>query len=173
MASPTIGSLFAQRVVVGVGDMAVSNNSQMVLSTYALGSCVGVVAYDPVMKVGGLLHFLLPDSTLSPQKASAQPGMFADTGLPVFFNALYGLKAHPTRIRIFVCGGASVLSGQDPFKIGDRNVTAAMNYLNRQGLVVKQRDVGGTVNRTIHLEISSGSVELKTPVANSRCSLGG
>lgn len=153
--------------------MAVSNNPQMVLSTYALGSCVGVVVYDSVMKVGGLLHVLLPDSTLSPQKAAAQPGMFADTGLPIFFNALYGLKAHPSRMRIFVCGGASVLSGQDPFKIGDRNVAAALTYLSQHGLSVRQRDVGGTVNRTIHLEISTGSVELKTPVATSRCNLAG
>ena len=173
MASPTIGSLFTQRVVVGVGDMAVSNNPQMVLSTYALGSCAGIVAYDSVMKVGGLLHILLPDSTLSPQKAAAQPGMFADTGLPIFFNALYGLKAHPARMRLFVCGGASVLSGHDPFKIGDRNVAATLTYLSQQGLVVRQRDVGGTVNRTIHLEISSGSLELKTPIATSRCLLTG
>ena len=171
MASPSIVSLFTQRVVVGVGDMAVSNNAQMVLSTYALGSCVGVVAYDPLMKVGGLLHLLLPDSAISPQKASVQPAMFADTGLPLLFGALYGLKAHPSRLRLFVGGGASVLSGQDPFRIGDRNVTATLEYLARQGLAVRHRDVGGTVNRTIHLDIATGSIELKTPVATSRCLL--
>jgi len=69
MGSPTIAALFAQRVVVGVGDMGVSNNPQITLSTYALGSCVAVVAYDPVAKAGGLLHLMLPDSTISPAKA--------------------------------------------------------------------------------------------------------
>ena len=171
MASPTIASLFAQRVVIGVGDLAVSNNAQMVLSTYALGSCVGVVAYDPAMKVGGILHLMLPDSSISPQKAIQQPAMFANTGLPLLFRALFGLKAHPSRLRLFVAGGASVLSGQDPFKIGERNVTATLEYLAKQGLAVRHRELGGTINRTIHLEIASGSVELKTPVAISRCSL--
>ena len=71
--APTIGSIFAQRVIIGVGDMAVSNNPQVTLSTYALGSCVGVVAYDPVARAGGILHLMLPDSTISPEKAVAQP----------------------------------------------------------------------------------------------------
>ena len=66
--SPTIGSVFAQRIVVGVGDMAVSNNTNMTISTYALGSCVGIVAFDPFVNVGGILHIMLPDSTLSPEK---------------------------------------------------------------------------------------------------------
>ena len=68
--SPTIASLFAQRVVVGVGDMAVSNNVSTVLSTYALGSCVGIIAYDPGVKCGGILHLMLPEAAVSPQKAA-------------------------------------------------------------------------------------------------------
>ena len=171
MASPTIVSIFAQRVVVGVGDMAVSNNAQIVLSTYALGSCVGIVAYDPAMKVGGILHLMLPDSSISPQKAALQPAMFANTGLPLLFRALFGLKAHPSRLCLFVTGGASVLNGQDPFRIGDRNVTATLDYLARQGLAVRHRETGGTINRTVHLEIASGSIELRTPVETSRRSL--
>ena len=83
--------MFAQRVVIGVGDMAVSNNTQVTLSTYALGSCIGVVAYDPVVKVGGILHMMLPDSSISPEKAVQQPAMFADTGLPLFFRALFSM----------------------------------------------------------------------------------
>ena len=138
MASPSIASLFSQRVVVGVGDMAVSNNAQMVLSTYALGSCVGVIAYDPTIKVGGLLHLLLPDSSISPQKAALQPAMFADTGLPLLFNALFGLKAHPSRLRLFVCGGASVLSGQDPFRIGDRKWCIKKNHHAVTGEVLQR-----------------------------------
>ena len=67
--SPSIASLFAQRLVVGVGDMIVSNNAASTLSTYALGSCVAIAAYDPVVKAGGLLHIMLPDSTISPAKA--------------------------------------------------------------------------------------------------------
>src|SRR5688572_666718 len=138
MAAPTLGSMFAQRVVIGVGDMAVSNNAQVTLSTYALGSCIGVVAYDPIAKVGGILHMMLPDSSIAPDKAELQPAMFADTGLPLFFRALKGMKAEPVRIRLFVTGGACVLSSHDSFKIGERNTQATLEYLANNGLVIRQ-----------------------------------
>lgn len=171
MASPSIASLFAQRVVVGVGDMAVANNPQITLSTYALGSCIGVVAYDPIMKVGGLLHLMLPDSTLSPEKAVAQPAMFADTGLPLFFRSLMGMKADRGRLRLCVAGGACVLSGPDSFKIGDRNVTAVRGFFTRNGFAVRHSATGGTSNRTLHLEINSGTVTMKMPEGTNAVSL--
>src|SRR5262245_11655759 len=122
VGSPSIAALFAQRVVVGVGDAGVSNNPSITLSTYALASCVGVVAYDPLLKVGGLLHMMLPDSTISPQKAISQPAMFADTGLPLLFRSLAGMRAERHRLQIAIAGGASVLCATDSFKIGERNI---------------------------------------------------
>ncbi len=171
MGSPTIAALFAQRVVIGVGDMAVSNNVNTVLSTYALGSCIGVAAYDPVMKVGGILHLMLPESTISPDKAMAQPAMFADTGLPHFFRSLAGLKADRSRLRIYVAGGASVIGGTDTFKIGERNQRATLDFLAKHGFGISQSQIGGTINRTIHLEVSSGALTLKTPTDSGQFSL--
>lgn len=170
--SPTIASLFAQRVVVGVGDMAVSNNISTVLSTYALGSCIGVIAYDPGAKCGGILHLMLPEASVSPQKAVTQPAMFADTGLPMFFKALLGLKAERSRLKLFVAGGASVIAGQDPFKIGERNTRATMDFINANALRVVQTDIGANFNRTVHLELSSGGVTLVTPNGKSQMALG-
>jgi len=171
MAAPTISALFAQRVVIGVGDMAVSNNCNTVLSTYALGSCIGVAAYDPLVKTGGILHLMLPESTISPEKAASQPAMFADTGLPHFFRSLIGLKADRSRLRIYVAGGASVIGGHDAFKIGERNTRATLDFLAKHGFNVSQTQLGGTVNRTLHLEVSSGSLTLKTPNENGQISL--
>jgi len=68
-------------LIVGISELKVSNNPDDVLVTFALGSCIAVAVYDPLVKVGGLLHYMLPDSTLDPQKAQNQPGMFADTGI--------------------------------------------------------------------------------------------
>lgn len=164
--SPTIASLFAQRVVIGVGDMAVSNNAQVILSTYALGSCIGVVAYDPAVKAAGILHLMLPESSISPDKAARQPAMFADTGLPAFFKALAGLRAERSRLRLCVAGGASVIAGTDPFRIGERNTRVTLDYLSQQGYVVRRTEVGGNINRTLHLEVSTGAVTLKTPTDN-------
>ncbi|HEY4248724.1 MAG TPA: chemotaxis protein CheD [Lacunisphaera sp.] len=171
MSAPNLAALFAQRVIIGVGDMAVSNNPQVILSTYALGSCIGVIAYDSVSKVGGILHFMLPDSGISPDKAAKQPAMFGNTGMPMFFKALMGMKADPRRLRIFVAGGAGMLAGQDPFKIGERNSAVTFEFLSKHGLSLTHREIGGSINRTVHLEINTGSTNLKTPLANEQFSL--
>jgi chemotaxis protein CheD len=171
MGSPTIAALFAQRVVVGVGDMSVSNNPSITLSTYALGSCVGVAVYDPVIKVGGLLHMMLPDSTISPAKAAAQPAMFADTGLPLLFRSLAGLKADRQRLQIVIAGGASVLCAADNFRIGERNIRATANFLAKHGFTIKHASLAGFTNRTIHLEIGTGGVKMKSPAGDEVWSL--
>jgi len=170
--APTIGAMFSQRVVIGVGDMAVSNNTIVTLSTYALGSCVGVIAFDPASKAGGILHLMLPDSTISPDKAVKQPAMFADTGLPMLFKALLGVRADRSRTRLFIAGGASVLNGADPFKIGERNSAAVQKYLRANGFSIVGQDLGGNVNRTVHLEINTGKVSMKMPDRIENFSLG-
>ncbi len=170
--SPTLAGLFAQRTVVGVAEFAVANSAQITLSTFALGSCIGVIAYDPVAKAGGLLHLMLPDSALSPDKAAAQPAMFADTGIPALFNALTGLRALRPRTRTYVAGGASVLSGPDSFKIGERNITAVRRLLAVYGCRPVGEDVGGVVNRTLHLNIGTGVLTAKLPDRNYEVALG-
>lgn len=171
MSSPSIASLFGQRVVIGVGDVGVANNPAITLSTYALGSCVAVAAYDPTTKAGGLLHVMLPDSSISPAKAVAQPAMFVDTGLPLLLRGLVGLKADPRRLRLFLAGGASVLCTSDMFKIGERNIAATTRHLAALGLHVTRTALGGTINRTVHLNVGTGAITLKTPEANETWSI--
>jgi chemotaxis protein CheD len=167
----TSATLYAQQVIIGVGDMAVSNNRDTILSTYALGSCIGLVAYDASIPAGGMLHLMLPDSTISPDKAAAQPAMFADTGLPQFFRELASFRVRPTSLRLLIAGGANVVMGNDPFKIGERNLRATVDYLARNGYRAAHSHVGGTINRTLHLELATGSVRLKTAAGQERISL--
>lgn len=161
--SPTIASIFTQRIVVGVAEFAVANQAQVTISTYALGSCVGLVAYDASVKAGGLLHLMLPEASLSPDKASAQPAMFADTGIPALFNALAGVRAQRSRTKLYMAGGASVLSGPDSFKIGERNIIAVKKMLAVYGCTLVGSEVGGTVNRTLHLDVATGMLTIKLP----------
>lgn len=163
--SPTIASLFAQRVVIGVGDLAASNNPNVTLSTYALGSCVGVVAYDTVAHAGAILHLMLPEGAISPAKAVTQPAMFADTGFPLLIRELVSLRSDPRRLRLMIAGGAAVLQGNDPFRIGARNIQAVKLQVQQLGLYVVAADLGGVVNRTVHLEIGTGQVTMKRPDA--------
>src|SRR5580704_7365999 len=111
----SIASAYTHRILVGVGDMAVSGDTQVVLSTYALGSCVGIAAFDPINRSGGLLHIMLPDSAIAPAKAAKNPAMFADTGLALFFRSLRGMRAYQANIQLMVAGGANVLCGPDPY----------------------------------------------------------
>lgn len=92
-------------IVVGISDLKISKNPGDVLVTYALGSCIGVAVYDPLVKVGGLLHYMLPDSTLDANKARENPGMFADTGIPLLFKSCYALGAEKRRMIVKVAGG--------------------------------------------------------------------
>ncbi len=170
--APTIASYFAQRVVIGVGDMAVSNSHSTILSTYALGSCIGVIAYDPGAKCGGILHLMLPEAAVSPQKALTQPAMFADTGLPLFFKALLGLRAERASLRLFVTGGASIIAGHDPFKIGERNTRSTLTFVTEHHLNLIHTETGGSVSRTVHLELGSGTVNLITPTGKRQVALG-
>jgi chemotaxis protein CheD len=169
--SPSIASLFAHRIVIGVGDLAVSNNTQVILSTYALGSCVGVIAFDPLVRVGGILHLMLPESSIAPEKAARQPAMFADTGMHSFFRELAGFKAQASRLKIFIAGGACVLAGTDTFRIGERNVRATLALLARNGCRTPQQDVGGFHNRTVHLDMSTAAVTIKAPHASTQFTL--
>ena len=77
------------KIVVGVADMAVSKNPNDEIITYALGSCLGITVYDPVVQVGGMIHIMLPMSTIDAEKAKNKPYMFVDTGVPILFNECY------------------------------------------------------------------------------------
>ncbi len=148
--------------VVGVGDFYVTDEAQEVVVTYSLGSCVGVTAYDPQKKVGGLLHFMLPDSILNQEKAAARPAMFGDTGLTSFLNMVFGLGASRANLVIKLAGGAKPLaSTNDFFNIGERNLVLAKQFLWKNGLMVTREDTGGTDYRTMYLEMETGRVVLK------------
>lgn len=165
MGSPTLSG-FEQKVVVGVAEMAVTNNPSVVLTTYSLGSCLGITVYDPVKRVGGMLHIMLPDSTIDAAKAAARPAMFVDAGVPALFRSAYQLGADRQRLVVTVAGGAQVMDPSGFFNIGKRNYEAFTTLLQRNGLAAHAEQVGGFVNRTMHLNMSTGEVKLKVSGQN-------
>ncbi|MDY6972034.1 MAG: chemotaxis protein CheD [Thermodesulfobacteriota bacterium] len=148
--------------IVGVSDMKVSNDLESILVTYSLGSCIGVAIYDQVARVGGLLHFMLPESTIDPIKAKEKPYMFADTGIPCLFKATYQLGAKKQRMKVIVVGGAQVLDQRGFFNIGKRNQMAVRKIFWKNKVMIDYEDVGGDVNRTIKMAIRDGKTWLKT-----------
>jgi len=151
--------------VVGVADLVVSNDSSAEIVTYSLGSCLGVTVYDPVKKIGGLLHLMLPDSKIDSAKAATSPFMFVDTGVPRLFHAAYNLGADRSRLVVKVAGGAQLLDQQGVFNIGSRNIDALEKLLAQNGLKTHGCDVGGLSSRTVRLDLGNGQVTVKTPGA--------
>jgi chemotaxis protein CheD len=151
-------TLNARRIVVGVGDMKLSNRPGDILVTHALGSCIGITIYDPVASVGGLLHFMLPDSSVNPQRAQENPWMFADVAIPLFFEKIYELVASKPHLIVKVAGGSQFLDDRIFFAIGKRNHTMMRRIFWQNGVLIKAEHVGGTLSRTLFLDVASGRV---------------
>jgi chemotaxis protein CheD len=145
-----------RHIVVGVADCRTATDPRLLLITYALGSCVAVVVYDPVSKVGGLLHFMLPDSALDPARSQENPYKFADAGIPLLLNQVYSRGASKKRLIVWAIGGAQILDEQGVFQIGKRNCLAARRALWKEGMLVSGEAVGGMDFRTVKLEIATG-----------------
>jgi chemotaxis protein CheD len=148
-------------IIVGIADMKISTNTRDVLVTYALGSCIAVAVYDPVVKVGGLLHFMLPDSSLDSEKARANSALFADTGIPVLFKSCYKLGAEKKRMTIQVAGGASILDDTNYFRIGEKNIMALRKIFWKNNVLIDKEDMGKNYNRTVRLNIATGILYVK------------
>jgi chemotaxis protein CheD len=153
-------------LIVGISDFKVSGNEGDVLVTYALGSCIGVAVYDPVAGVGGLLHFMLPDSSLDQDKARECPAMFADTGIPMLFKSCYKLGADKKRMIVKVAGGASILDDTNYFRIGQKNITALRKIFWKNNVLIEKEDTGQNHNRTVRLSIADGRVLVRSTGAS-------
>ncbi len=149
--------------VVGVADMKISSEPGDTVVTHALGSCLGIAAYDPAAHIGGILHVMMPTSTLNPNKAKTNPYMFVDTGIPAFFRELYTVGGVKRRLIIKVAGGANVHSANgDRFAIGKKNYVMLRKIFWKNGVLIEAEDVGGNCARTMYLELNNGKVRLST-----------
>jgi chemotaxis protein CheD len=149
------------QLVVGVADCRVASGPGEVLTTYALGSCIGLAAHDPQAAVGGLLHFMLPDSTIDPARGREKPFMFADTGVPLLLEQMAKLGACKRRLVLLAAGGANMLEGGAGLEIGKRNYQALRRILWKAGLLLHGEAVGGGKSRTMRLEIGLGKLWLQ------------
>ncbi|RYZ09569.1 MAG: chemotaxis protein CheD [Myxococcales bacterium] len=149
------------RRVVGIADMVISSSRRDLVLTYALGSCLGVCVWDPVVRVGGLLHLMLPQAAMAPEKAAENPLMFADTGIPKLFLGSYALGAKKERLVVVVAGGASFNSKEDDdMAIGQRNIAMLRKLMWKNGVLLKKHELGGTEPRNMSLDIGTGEVSV-------------
>ncbi|MGO8943100.1 MAG: chemotaxis protein CheD [Syntrophobacteraceae bacterium] len=149
------------RRVIGVADMALSDSPEELLVTYSLGSCIAVIIFDPRAYVGGMLHYMLPESSLDPEKARLNPCMFADTGISHLFKTSYLMGAKKEHMVVKTVGGAQILDPKGIFNIGKRNYLAMRKIFWKNNVEIAAEHVGGEINRTVRLEMNSGRVIVK------------
>lgn len=150
-----------EQYMVGLAEVVVTQDPDVTLCTQPLGACLGIAVYDPVAKVGGVLHSLLPDSKLDPARAASRPGMFLDTGLAELLGRAEAMGATKENLRVFTAGGAQIIDETASFNVGKRNYEVLHQLLEQQGLTLHAQDVGGLTNRTMQLNLETGEVRLK------------
>jgi len=154
-------------IILGVGDFGATAETNGILKTYALGSCVAVMILDKKTRCVSMAHVALPESSISPSKAMSLPGYFADTAIPALFEAMKratgGVLSPANDLIVKMCGGANVSDTNNTFNIGKRNALALKKTLWKYGLAPRADDTGGNFSRTVALYQATGIVEISSP----------
>lgn len=149
-------------IKVGMADLNVCKSAD-ILTTLGLGSCIGIVLYDPVSKVSGLAHIMLPDSTKI--KNNSNKAKFADTAIDQVIKDMVKLGANKNRLVAKLAGGAQMFafnSSNDLMRIGERNTIASRNKLRQLGIKVLAEDTGKNYGRTLEFYSETGDLLIKT-----------
>lgn len=133
---------------------------QGLLITYALGSCIGVAMYDPVIRLGGLLHIMLP----SAENASVDNIFkFADTGIQEMLRKMQIFGGMKSRYVCKIAGGAKMFEMQGNLgNIGQRNIESVQNRLRQEGIRIARQDVGSNYARTMSIDVETGIVKIRS-----------
>ncbi|MDA8162047.1 MAG: HDOD domain-containing protein [Desulfobacteraceae bacterium] len=147
-------------VLMHIGECRVASDTDTVLET-CLGSCVGVAIYDPLKRIGGMCHILLPDGPEA--KKAANPAAYAVSGIPLLLSTFEGLGGDRKRAVLAVAGGASIMAkdAASDLRIGQRNLSAVMEILKRERLAITYKDVGGRLGRVMRLHTRGGQVNIR------------
>lgn len=153
-----------QPVIIGLGEMAVTKNNTTVLACVGLGSCISLCVYDPIPRIGGMAHMLLPTCNKKRDEYTA-PSKYVDSGTHALIQKMLNLGAIKSRIVIKAVGGARMLSipgSNSILDIGQRNIHELRATLEREVMNIYRSDLGGTSGRSVHFYLDTGKVTVKT-----------
>ena len=142
--------------------MAVSDCPGEMLVTYSLGSCLGVTFYDPVLRVGGMVHCMLPLSQIDGDKAREKPCMFVDIGVPRLIEEMFKRGCRKKDLVTRAVGAARMMDSANFFRIGERNHAVFRKIMWKNGMFIHAEDTGGEQARTLLLEIATGRVLVRS-----------
>lgn len=149
---------------VGLAEYAISRNPDDVLVAYGLGSCIGVVMIDPVSRLCGLLHAVLPRAMDGMDSVEHNPHKYVENGIESLIALLKKEGASPSRLTVRIVGGANMLLASgltQAFEIGSRNIEAARTTLNRLKMPPVAAEVGGHTGRTVRVYVAESRVTVR------------
>lgn len=149
-------------IKVGMADLKVCISPDG-LTTLGLGSCVGIAIVDPVTKIGGLAHVMLPDSTAIRENSNI--AKFADTGITELVRQMVAKGAVKSRMVAKIAGGAQMFSfnnNSDLLRVGDRNAEASRKKLEELGIPLLSSDTGDSYGRTVIFYPETGEFIIKS-----------
>lgn len=152
----------SNEVRVRVADLAVGSDTQ-ILITIGLGSCVAIALHDPVARVGGLAHILLPAETMARDRSN--PAKFPASAIAVLLSEMTRLGADPRRVRAKLVGGASMFANLLPngnSNIGERNVIASREALAARTVPIVAEDTGRDYGRSVYFHVADGRLEVRS-----------
>ncbi|CAM3358068.1 chemotaxis protein CheD [Marinicrinis lubricantis] len=152
-----------QLIKVGMADLNATNEDR-ILRTTGLGSCVGLTLFDPLHKVAGLAHIMLPSSSIA-REGQLNKAKYADTAIPELIDRMLQLGANKGRLEAKLAGGAQMFSfntGNDMMKIGPRNVDSCKEILAQLHIPIRSEDTGGNYGRTIEISNDTGMLTVKS-----------
>lgn len=153
----------SEMIKVGMADLKICKFPDK-LTTLGLGSCVGIALYDPVTKVSGLAHIMLPDSTQI--RNNSNIAKFADTGIVELIRQMTNAGAVKSRLTAKIAGGAQMFAvktgDSDIMRVGERNVEAVKKVLAKENIKIIAQDTGANYGRTVELDSSNGEYLIKS-----------
>lgn len=151
-----------EMIKVGMADMNICTEPDGI-TTLGLGSCVGIVLYDPYVKIAGLVHVMLPDSTKI--KNNSNKAKFVDTGIDSLIEAMVSKGARRNSLSAKIAGGAQMFafsSNGDMLRVGERNVEATKLKLKELNIKILAEDTGLNYGRTIEFYPKNSELHVKT-----------
>lgn len=146
--------------VIGIADMKMAKGAGTLI-TYALGSCIGICLYDAAIKLGAMIHIMLP---LNMETGRAHTMKYADTGIRETLKMMEAKGASRSRITAKIAGGAKMfeVSGGSLGNIGQRNIESVHMILKRENIQLLKEDVGGSVARTLSFDVATGMGNIRS-----------
>lgn len=148
------------KLTVNISDCKISTSEDDLIVTHALGSCIGMVMYDPKLKIGAMLHYMLPSAGKKFNTPGFNPYMYGDTGIQVMLRKLEDLGCKRNSLKVIMAGGSAINRSEqsDFFAIGKRNHTIARKVLWKLQMLITKEHTGSDISRSLYLDMKTGNV---------------